>query len=351
MSLVSKLRLTSIRMFGSDLASGKVLGLVVFRRLAGIRQLSRGWEMKSQALLSATFAALIYAFPGASTDAFAEGTVQQLSGTISVQKPDGAIRVLSRQSQVVKGDTLNTERDSYARVKFTDGAVVTLKPNTRIKIEDYTFDEKEPARDNSALALVKGGLRMITGFIGKRGNQDAFKLGTVTATIGIRGTTFNVDDCVTTPCSRRGATRVSAIPGALDYAGLDTGTALDFPDASAPPERFEAWVNLDRVLSNSPRDPFGLLGEQLAQAPGESPDNTLPSAVYVGVSDGEIIMSNGAGTSNLLAGQFGSAQNFSSRPSTLPGDPGLPIYQPPSTFFQNISGGGVRNANAQCLTN
>ncbi len=307
--------------------------------------------MKSSALLQSTGVALIYAFAAASNGALANGTIQQLSGTISVQKPDGAIRVLSRQSQVVKGDTLNTERDSYAQVKFTDGAVVTLKPNTRIRIEDYTFDEKEPARDNSALALVKGGLRMITGFIGKRGNQDAFKLGTVTATIGIRGTTFNVDDCVTTPCSRRGATRVSSIAGAIDYASRDTGTALDFPDASAQPENFQAWVNLDRALSNTPRDPFAILGERMAQARAETPDNTLPPAVYVGVSDGEIIMSNGAGTSNLLAGQFGSVQNFSSRPSTLPGDPGLPIYQPPSTFFQNISGGGVRNANAQCLTN
>jgi len=307
--------------------------------------------MKSSALLQSTGLALIYTFAVASNGALADGTIQQLSGTISVQKPDGAIRVLSRQSQVVKGDTLNTERDSYAQVKFTDGAVVTLKPNTRIRIEDYTFDEKEPARDNSALALVKGGLRMITGFIGKRGNQDAFKLGTVTATIGIRGTTFNVDDCVTTPCSRRGATRVSSIAGAIDYASRDTGTALDFPDASAQPENFQAWVNLDRALSNTPRDPFAILGERMAQARAETPDNTLPPAVYVGVSDGEIIMSNGAGTSNLLAGQFGSVQNFSSRPSTLPGDPGLPIYQPPSTFFQNISGGGVRNANAQCLTN
>lgn len=307
--------------------------------------------MKSQALLMATCVALLYVFPVASTGVLADGTIQRLSGTISVQKPDGAIRVLSRQSQVVKGDILNTERDSYAQVKFTDGAVVTLKPNTRVRIEDYAFDEKEPARDNSALALVKGGLRMITGFIGKRGNQDAFKLGTATATIGIRGTTFNVDDCITTACSRRGATRVSSIPGAIDYASRDTGTRLDFSDASAQSENFQAWVNLDRILSNTPRDPFAILGERVAQAPAETPDNTLPPAVYVGVSDGEIIMSNGAGTSSLLAGQFGSAQNFSSRPSTLPGDPGLPIYQPPSTFFQNISGGGVRNANAQCLTN
>lgn len=35
--------------------------------------------------------------------------------------------------------------------------------------------------------LVKGGLRSVTGLIGKRGNQDSYKIQTSTAAIGIRG--------------------------------------------------------------------------------------------------------------------------------------------------------------------
>ncbi|MBL8381790.1 MAG: FecR domain-containing protein, partial [Burkholderiales bacterium] len=280
--------------------------------------------------------------------------VQQLAGTISVQKPDGSVRVLSRNSTVSSGDTLNTERDSYAQVRFTDGAVVTLKPNTRLKIDDYAFNQAEPARDNAAFALVKGGLRMITGLISKRGNQDALRMNTVTATIGIRGTTFTVDDCVTSVCARRGAVRVSALPAGLDLAARDDGTrtdADDTADATGSEPRFQAWVARERASAMVPRDPFALFGERFAQAQPDAPDGALPPAVYVGVSDGEIIVSNGGGTSNFRAGQFGAAANFSARPSTLPGDPGLPIYQPPATFFQNISGGGVRNANAQCIAN
>ena len=287
------------------------------------------------------------------TPAFANGTVQQLSGTITVQRTDGSTRVLARQSEVGKGDTLNTERDSYAQVKFADGGVMTLKPNTRIKIEDFVFDEKEPAKDVSAMSLLKGGLRMITGLVGKRGNQDALRLGTATATIGIRGTTFTVDDCVSTVCVKRAATRVSSL-GGLESASLDTGTSFDFPDASAQPEQFGAWVNLDRVLTNTPRNPFALVGQKLAQVQGECAANSndcLAPAVYVGVSDGEILVRNSAGENSFRAGQFGSIANFNSRPSTLPGDPGLPIYTPPATFFQNISGGGVRNGAAQCIVN
>ena len=242
---------------------------------------------------------------------------------------------------------------------------MTIKPNTRIRIDDYAFDEKEAPKDNSTLALLKGGLRMITGLIGKRGNADALKLGTVTATIGIRGTTFTVDDCVNTRCLKRGATRVSATGDkvfAMADAMTDARTALDFPEASADPDEFAAWVNLDRALTDTPRrpfaaigDPFALMGERIAQAQGgcesANPGDCLAPAVYVGVSDGEVIVSNSAGTANFRAGSFGAVENFSSRPTTLPGDPGLPIYQPPSTFFQNISGSGARNANAQCLAN
>ena len=299
-------------------------------------------------------AALLAALPAA---AIAEGTIQQLSGTITVQKADGGVRVLARQSQVVAGDTLNAERDSYAQVRFSDGAVMTLKPNTRIKIEDFAFDQAQSARDNFAFALLKGGMRMITGLVGKRGNQDALRMSTVTATVGIRGTTFTVDDCVTTACVKRSATRVSRF-GAIEYASLDGGTRIDFAEVSTDPSKFEAWVERERLLNRLPHGsfpPFPLLGDQVAQAQSgcdaANAADCLAPAVYVGVSDGEIIVANSAGTSNFSAGQFGSVQNFNSRPLTLPGDPGLPIFQPPATFFQNISGGGVGARNAQCIAN
>ena len=282
----------------------------------------------------------------------ADGTVQQLSGTISVQKPDGAVRTVTRQSEVNKGDILNTERDSYVQVKFADGGVVTLKPNTRLKVDDFLFDEKQPAKDTSTLSLLKGGLRMITGLIGKRGNADAFKANTVTATIGIRGTTFTVDDCLTTACVKRGATRVGALDG-VQYASLETGTASDAA-FSSDPEVFKAWIDRDRARTAA-AERADLDAPLLAQATACGAVNAsdcLPPAVIVGVSDGEIIVSNSSGPGmSYFAGQWGMVQNFNARPLTLPGDPGLPIYQPPATFFQNISGGGVRNSSSQCIVN
>ena len=130
------------------------------------------------------------------------GTVTQLSGTLSVLKADGSVRILSQKSEVISGDTVNTQKDSFAQIKFSDGGSITLKPNTSVKIQQFRFKQEEPEKDSFVFGLVKGGLRAVTGLVGKRGDQDAYSLGTATATIGIRGTSYGADDCYTTPCPK-----------------------------------------------------------------------------------------------------------------------------------------------------
>src|SRR5262245_38130749 len=70
-----------------------------------------------------------------------------------------------------------------------------MRPNTQVRVEQYNFVQDRPQEDNSFLRLVKGGLRTVTGLVGKRGNQDAYKIGTNTATIGIRGSSGEHLEC------------------------------------------------------------------------------------------------------------------------------------------------------------
>jgi len=129
--------------------------------------------------------------------AFAQGagTVTHLSGTLSVQLPDGSVRILSQKSAVHAGDVLTTQRDSYAQINFSDGSSMTMRPNTQLKVEQYHFVQDRPQEDSSFMRLIKGGLRTITGLVGKRGNLDAYKIGTNTATIGIRGSSGDTLEC------------------------------------------------------------------------------------------------------------------------------------------------------------
>lgn len=123
------------------------------------------------------------------------GVVTHLSGTMSVQRPDGSVRILSQKSEVQPGDILTTQRDSYAQINFTDGSAATMRPNTTMKLEAYSFSQEKPQADSMFMRLLKGGLRTVTGLIGKRGDQDAYKIGTSTATIGIRGSSGDTVSC------------------------------------------------------------------------------------------------------------------------------------------------------------
>lgn len=124
-----------------------------------------------------------------------KGTVTHLSGVLSAKKPDGSIRVLAERSEVAAGEVLTSERNTYANIRFSDGGQMTLKPASSVRIEKFAYQQDKPQEDSFAISLLTGGLRMVTGIVGAR-SRAKFQVGTQTATIGIRGTTFNVDDCV-----------------------------------------------------------------------------------------------------------------------------------------------------------
>ncbi|MBI2312477.1 MAG: FecR domain-containing protein [Betaproteobacteria bacterium] len=127
--------------------------------------------------------------------AFANGKVTHLSGTLSAQKPDGSVKILAQKSDVLPGDLLSTEKDSFAQINFTDGSQMTMRPNTKMKVELFRFNKEAPQSDVANFRLLKGGLRTVTGLIGKRGDQEAYKISTATATIGIRGSSGDTLDC------------------------------------------------------------------------------------------------------------------------------------------------------------
>lgn len=122
------------------------------------------------------------------------GQVTHLSGTLSAKRADGATKLLSVRSEVQEGDLLTTEVDTYARIKFVDGAEVVLRPSSQLRVASYSYAENKPQSDNVFISLLKGGLRAVTGLIGKR-NREAVSFSTPTATIGIRGTHFGALFC------------------------------------------------------------------------------------------------------------------------------------------------------------
>lgn len=123
--------------------------------------------------------------------------VQEATGIVSISKQGGKRIIVAQGTALDEGDTIYTERDSEARLRFTDGGQIALRPNSVLAIQSYRFVEPEPRKDSLVMSLLKGGLRNITGLIGKRGDRDAYRMNAVIATIGIRGTDFVVRLCET----------------------------------------------------------------------------------------------------------------------------------------------------------
>lgn len=141
----------------------------------------------------------------ASTGAMAEsaGRVLALAGTATIERA-GQQLPLAAGALVESGDTLSVGERSTLQVRFTDESVVALRANSQFRIENYRFD-KNAETDRSLLGLLKGGMRTITGLIGKA-NQKSYSVQTATATIGIRGTHFSVVSC-NNDCNRPDGSR------------------------------------------------------------------------------------------------------------------------------------------------
>jgi len=87
-------------------------------------------------------------------------------------------------------ETLLTDEKGFAVLVFDDNTRVTVQPSSELKIAEYVFPKGRPQKGKVLLSLAKGGVRTLTGRIGKSNPKD-FKLKTPSATMGIRGTGFD----------------------------------------------------------------------------------------------------------------------------------------------------------------
>ena len=121
---------------------------------------------------------------------WAFGSVDALVGKASVIDQTGIRRDLSVSSRIEVSDTIVTGNASEVLIKTDDNGIVFLEANSTLIVE--SFSAKGNENDNFVINLLKGAFRGVTGFIGKRYPKH-YRLNTPTATIGIRGTDYQVE--------------------------------------------------------------------------------------------------------------------------------------------------------------
>lgn len=114
----------------------------------------------------------------------ARGDVKAISG-------DGVIRQLKRRDSIYSHEVIKTGEKSKVQIRFIDNALLALKENSELNIKAYVYSEVNEKDNQVLMELVTGGFRTLTGKIGK-GNKEAYKVDTPVASIGIRGTLYDV---------------------------------------------------------------------------------------------------------------------------------------------------------------
>lgn len=205
--------------------------------------------------------------------AYAEaGRVVFAYGEVTAEGSNGVIRKLSKRDEVESGEIIRTSSRSLVQLRMIDKAFIALRSNSEFKIEQYKLGANKDD-DVGIFSLLKGGFRAVTGIIGKR-LRSAYKMRTVNATIGIRGT---------------------------DYTA--------------------------RICNNDCNQAFGNLNV----------GNNIADGLYVGVNDGGINLTNQLGTLDLTELQFGYVKDSTSAPVALLSAPEFLYFnsQPPNPDDDN----------------
>ncbi|RZJ61634.1 MAG: iron dicitrate transport regulator FecR [Acidovorax sp.] len=117
----------------------------------------------------------------------AAGLVQFVAGDVQLRR--GAAQApVAKGAEVESGDVVVTGAAGRAQIRFSDGGLVALYPDSQFTVTRYA-DAGNAAEDHFAVDLLRGGMRAITGLIGKRDPRN-YRVTTPTAVVGIRGSAF-----------------------------------------------------------------------------------------------------------------------------------------------------------------
>ena len=227
--------------------------------------------------LGALLACLVVgsAFGEAGKVVFAVGDVAAVRG--------GARVPLAAGAAIEVGDAVVTGAQGHAQLRFSDDTLLALKPDSEFRIERYNFDGQQDGTEIAVFRLVKGGFRTLTGQIGKL-SGDRYQMLTTQATIGIRGTHYQVQLCAPEQC-RQGAAAVRA--------GLYGGV-------------YEGRIRVGNVFGS---DEFGT-DEYFFVPDGESPQRFLAPPIFLSdkLEPKSTTAKNAPGDLRLANGPAGAAE-------------------------------------------
>jgi len=110
---------------------------------------------------------------------------KHVTGTLGSEQ-----RILKTGLRVYRNELLQTGTNAQAELTLDDDTKLALGPNAELRLDEFVVAGSNDVK-TVALKFIKGTFRFITG----RNASESYKLETPSATIGVRGTVFDL--CVT----------------------------------------------------------------------------------------------------------------------------------------------------------
>ena len=209
-------------------------------------------------------------------------------GYVHAIKGVATLRDTGKQpAQVKVGDTFQqganftTGADGEVTLKFEDGQIAMLSPNTVFIATTYVYNKAKVADGNVVFNLLRGGLRFVSGVMAET-NPAKFAVRTPTATAGVRGSGAVIgvsqDGQTTTAATTKGVITLTTTnaAGVVTTVNLTVGQ-FSTTTAGQPPTTAQAMAQ----MTNTP----GLAGVALlvqvlasASAPPNNPVNVTAVA-------------------------------------------------------------------------
>jgi len=146
------------------------------------------------------------------------GEITLVVGQFEVQRPAGPSQ-LSKGDAILEGDVIKTTANGHVHIRFIDGGLVSVRPNSVFTIHEFRFNPAQPATSVVRLSLDRGEVRAISGQATQEA-KDRFRLNTPLVAIGVKGTDFTTQ-------SHQGITRVTVNQGAIVMAPFDQSCRAD----------------------------------------------------------------------------------------------------------------------------
>jgi hypothetical protein len=173
------------------------------------------------------------------------GTVAQVEQGVIIR--GDTINSAEAGDEIEQGDILQTDPSGLIHVTMTDNTRFVVGPNTTISIDTALIGSDETKFESLAVGVTAGVFRFLSG----DSEKSAYGVDTPVATMGIRGTVFDLVHVIETD--------LVVLDGEVDFCTSDTNQCIvmEASCTTASTLEQEAKVNEDQAL-----DDFSLLYNQ-----------------------------------------------------------------------------------------